>query len=394
MFSPTGSIYVAPAGKTQTLLNSGKVLIAGGEFTCGQFVSCATAEATLYDPTTGTFTPTGSLNIARESHTATMLDSGNVLIAGGYAPVTGNPYVNMDIFNEAELYDPHTETFTFTGSMHDARYQHTATLMNDGLVLVAGGGDLVEVEFNRFVQGTLDSAELYDPTTGKFTYTGQLHTALAGQTATMLNDGQVLVAGGSSDAVPQPGAAELYDPASGSFNDTDSLCVNYQYDSSSILNDGTVLLTGSISPIAEFYDPTSGLFTPRSILTPLIGGGSTRLNNGNVLLLGFRDSSLDVGSELYLAGTLSPKGLVSIAVSPATPTLSVGGALQFVATGTFSDNSTQILQSVIWSSSNQAVATANNDASNHGVAFAVGAGTSLITATAGSIAGSTLLTVQ
>ena len=113
------------------------------------------------------------------------------------------------------------------------------------------------------------------------------------------------------------------------------------------------------------------------------------------LIAGGDDSTGTLASaELYLPGTLTPTGLVSITVTPATPTLSVGSTQQFIATGTFSDSSMQNLQSVTWSSSNQAAGTITNDASDHGVALALAAGKSTITASAGSISGSTVLTVQ
>jgi Galactose oxidase, central domain len=126
-FVPTGSMSESRGVHTATLLNSGKVLIVGGL----QNFSVYLDSAELYDPTAGTFSPTGNLNAARWGHTATLLTNGKVLIVGG-ENLTGD-------LSEAELYDPTTGTFSVTGSLNTPRRFHAATLLNDGMVLVAGG---------------------------------------------------------------------------------------------------------------------------------------------------------------------------------------------------------------------------------------------------------------
>ena len=158
------------------MLPNRQVLVTGG---CG-LSSLASAE--LYDPATGVWTTTGSMATARWQHTATLLRNGRVLVAGG-----GDGHGNS--FSSAELYDPATGVWTATGSMATARGGHTATLLPDGRVLVAGG-------FNF-----LSSAELYDPATGMWTATGSMATGRSFPTATLLPNGQVLVAGGDYAAV-------------------------------------------------------------------------------------------------------------------------------------------------------------------------------------------------
>ena len=134
----------------------------------------------------GTWTYTGSLNTVRRSHTATLLPNGMVLVAGGFAP--------NSVLASAELYHPASGTWTPTGRLNTARAEHTATLLPNGMVLVAGGLD-----------GSLNvsvSAELYDPASGTWTPTGSLHTGRRWHTASLLPNGMVLVAGGVAFSGP------------------------------------------------------------------------------------------------------------------------------------------------------------------------------------------------
>jgi len=381
-FTATGSMTSSRHGHTATLLNNGSVLLAGGHSG-----TAFLASAELYDPATGIFTSTGSMTSARYLHTATLLNNGKVLIAGGYYGGS---------LTSAELYDPATGTFTATGSMTSPRDAHSATLLNNGKVLIAGG----ENAFGGFA--SVASAELYDPATGTFTATGSMTTARNLQTGTLLNNGKVIIAGGYTGA-GVTASAELYDPATGTFSPTGSMTGARYIQTGTLLNNGKVLLaagwtsaSGPASASAELYDPATGIFSaPGSMAGARFYQTATLLNNGNVLLAGGHSGSAILASaELYQPTTLTPAGLVSIAVSPAYPTISPTGTQQFVATGTFSDSSTQTLASVTWSSSSPSVAAISNDASNHGVAVPAGSGMTTITASAGLVSGSTTLTVR
>jgi hypothetical protein len=326
---------------TATLLSNGQVLIAGGYG--------AANEAELYDPTTGTFTATGNLTTPRWYHTATLLNNGMVLLAGGTGTNGSGPVFYLD---NAELYNPATQTFTVTGNLNAGRQFHTANLLNKGLVLITGGlGNI----------GPLGSAELYNVSTGAFAPTATLSTPRIWHTAALLNDGMVLVAGGSADTqCCVLSTAELFDPVLQTFSLTGGLSVARVFQGAALLNNGEVLYAGGLSA-------------------------------GNFNMLSGSLSAALASAELYLPPSQNLPSLVSIGLTPSNPVVLVGGSQTFVATGTFSDSSTQSLQSVTWRSSNTAVASVTNDSSNRGTAFAFSGGTTNVTACAGSICGSTTL---
>jgi hypothetical protein len=382
-FVSTGNLNVARSIHTATLLNNGRVLVVGGTASAG-----ALASAELYDPSSGTFTPTGSLGTARSGHTATLLPSGMVLITGG-ADNNGNP------LGTSELYDPATGTFRLTGNLMTPRHAHTAMLLNSGMVLIAGGADSSG--------NVLRSAELYNPATAVFASTGSMVFPRAIFTATLLNGGFVLMTGGVDSTLNSQASAELYNPTAGTFAAVGKLNSPRSFFTTTLLNNGTVLAAGGLDASgnvlgsAELYDPLTASFSPTSgFVTPRYTDTAVLLNNGNVLAVGGLDSNFDrlASAELYQPSAPTPAGLVSIAVSPLSPTVANGGFQPFLATGTFTDNSTQTLASVTWSSSNSAVATISNDATNRGVANAIGAGNATITACTGSVCGSSTVTAS
>jgi hypothetical protein len=130
MFTATGSMAAGRASHTMTLLGDGRVLIAGG-LTGSQSAPVYSRSAELYDPSTGTFTSTNDLTTAHVAHTATLLSNGKVLVAGGFGP---------GALSSAEVYDSGTGTFSSAGNMTTVRFFHTSTLLDTGQVLITGSG--------------------------------------------------------------------------------------------------------------------------------------------------------------------------------------------------------------------------------------------------------------
>ncbi|HEV2222503.1 MAG TPA: kelch repeat-containing protein [Candidatus Acidoferrales bacterium] len=281
-FLSTGGYYPA------TLLNSGLVLVAGGDGPSGLSVS----SAELYNPSTETFSATGSLHTGRDAETATLLNNGEVLIVGGYN------FSTRSYLSSAELYNPSTGTFSVTGSLHTARELHTATLLQNGMVLIVGGHNST---------GNITSSELYNPSTGTFTATGNLNTGRDFHTATLLQSGMVLIAAGRNTSGSDVASAELYNPSSGTFTTTGSLHTARESHTATLLENGLVLIAGgddngTVLSSVELYNTATGAFTvTTSLNTARRSHTATLLQNGIVLIVGgFGSSSQYLSSaELY-----------------------------------------------------------------------------------------------
>src|ERR1035441_7015469 len=276
----TGAQVAPRAFHTATLLPNGKVLIVGGYGSSGGLLS----SAELYDPASGTWTTTGALATAREYHTATLLPNGKVLVVGGE---TNNQILGNPSLASVELYDPATGRWTATGALKYGRYQHTATLLQNGKVLVAGGTGY----------SPTTAAELYDPASRTWTTTGAMSTARAQHTATLLPDGRVLTAGGGSTfGLPPPGpSAELYDPVTGTWTGTGGLGTNRFAHTATLLPNGKVLAIGGYNggalSSAEFYDPATGTWSAAGTLAQARQfHTATLLPNGKVLVAGGQGS--------------------------------------------------------------------------------------------------------
>lgn len=272
------------------LLPSGKVLVAGGctEFECEGEGPTATAE--VYDPLTGTFSNTGAMAKPRHSFSMTALPSGRVLVAGGCQDKTCD---KADA--SAELYDPSTGEFSLlTSTMSSVRWKHTATRLASGQVLIAGGSS------GSATNSELATAELFDPAgAGTFTPVAAMSAARASHTATLLRNGKVLIAGGTSSGSSLQ-SAELYDPAGKAFAPSANLAVPRAWHTSTGLPDGTVLIAGGCNgsscsshslQTAERFDPAgnAGAGTFKTIAANLAVArrrhSATLLPTGKVLLV-------------------------------------------------------------------------------------------------------------
>ncbi|MFC9389275.1 Kelch repeat-containing protein [Streptomyces venezuelae] len=290
-------------------LRDGRVLFAGG---AGPRLRTLDGAA-LFDPVDNRWTVTDPLRQARRMQSLTPLADGQVLAAGG---ITGPQAYPPPALPTAELYDPATETWTLTGALHEPRHSHTATLLPDGRVLVAGG----QRPRDARAPHTLASAELYEPDTGTWTPTGDMADARWHHQAVLLHDGRVLVAGGLTDTGRSKSATvalcELYDPTTGRWSPTGALRDARCAHQTLLLTDGTVLTLGGFGPHAaddgrydpyslagvERYDPVAEEWSPEPPLP--WGRGHHRallLATGEVLVCGGCDHACqDVGHAATL----------------------------------------------------------------------------------------------
>jgi hypothetical protein len=236
----TGSLNVPRSRHSATLLPDGKVLVAGGR---SSNPPGALESAELYDPATGSWTATANLTTPRVGHGAALLPNGKVLVVGGDSGGL-----------TAELYDPASGTWTATGSLNTPRFGFSATPLDNGKVLVVGGVGMSDE--------TLFSTELYDPATGTWSYTGDVLRGRFFHTATLLEDGRVLIVGGWGDDISQLSmtTAELYDPVTGTWSAAAGLSQARSFHTATRLVDGTVLISGGYRTNLVHYPGVPGTF--------------------------------------------------------------------------------------------------------------------------------------
>ncbi|MFE5590312.1 Kelch repeat-containing protein [Streptomyces sp. NPDC056549] len=309
-WSPAGEMpfagFWAQPADAAVLLTDGRVLLAGGED--GRRVP--TDVTTLFDPAAGTWSASGALWTGRRLHSTTRLADGRVLVTGGIGEPPGP--VPATALGSCEVYDPGSGTWTATGPLREPRFSHSATLLPDGRVLVAGGGAIRSADTHR----TLRSAEAYDPGTGTWTPVRPMTDARFGHPAVRFDDGRILMVGGilavgrgSHTALAH---CELYDPVADRWTPTAGLATARKSHQATLLPGNEVLVTGgdmqgfkdedwTYDPYSQWtterYDPASDRWTADGQMP---WGRShhraVRLASGDVLVLGGTDdASMAVG---------------------------------------------------------------------------------------------------
>ena len=310
-------LHTARRYHTATLLQNGKVLVAGGELMTGYYLS----SAELFDPATGKWTETEPMQVARTGHAATLLPNGKVMVVGGVG-------TNGTYLSNAELYDPVAGKWTMTASMSHVRWFHTTTLLTDGKVLVAGG--------NFWVPEA--SSEIYDAATQTWTNTGSLSHGRVLHSATRLGNGKVFVVGGYNSGSP---IGEIYDPATGTWTNTAAMTLGRFSHTATPLANGQVLVAGGVDSGFQFHS-SAALYDPVGetweTIVPMITNHAAHtanvLPNGKVLVIGGTASSTNTDqAELFdpSAKTWSPTSPMAAAHMYHTATQLPGGRVLVAA---------------------------------------------------------------
>jgi hypothetical protein len=338
---------VARADFTATLMPDGKVLVVGGVADV-TVAGTATSDVEIYDPATKRFTAAAPLSIGRAGHTATLLPNGKVLVAGGYTQL-GNAALAT-----VEVYDPATNSWSIAAPMAHRRADQAAVLIGGGRVMVVGGSDYPPVGIGPHGSApAVIPPEIYDPATDTWsTVALQKLDRPVDPTATLLKDGRVLVVGGqymwnSPDEATE--RSEVYNVTSNTWSDVtpDARFAARQYQSATLLGNGFVLVAGGsvdLQPVgtAALYNPSSNSWIELPNMSAnRCGQGAQLLSSGRVLLVASgcwnKESSgvdeFDPASNRWypVASLASPRGSVVTVGLPDGTVLALGGTQGSVA---------------------------------------------------------------
>ncbi|WP_437938116.1 kelch repeat-containing protein [Sorangium sp. So ce341] len=244
-WTPASPLDGVGPGHSATRLQDGTVLLAGGQAAAPDGIQIMLRSAVRYDPATGAWTPTGAMIHARMRHTATLLEDGRVLVLGGHKGIL-----------ETEIYNPATGVWTPAAPTNEHRVAHTATRLANGKVLVAGG------EVNDHVSASA-STEVYDPATNTWAPAAPMIISRSGHAAILLSDGRVLVLSNNRGTGP----AELYDPVADTWTRGRhrTEVANFDRHTVTLLASGEVLVLGrhsaTRSTAQHIYDPANDTWT-------------------------------------------------------------------------------------------------------------------------------------
>ncbi|WP_426749803.1 kelch repeat-containing protein [Myxococcus sp. Y35] len=310
-WTSAGAMSTSRDHHTATLLDSGQVLVVGG-----RDGTTPLSSAELYDPATNSWSPVSAMSNGRFAHAALLLSVGYVLVTGGVGAPT-----------RAEVYDPATNSWYFAGILSGGRYGHTMTLLPSGKVLVTGGTDGTNA---------LATAEVYDPLINLWANVSPMSTARFRHTATLLPSGKVLVSGGNNGS-GSLSSAEVYDPGTNSWAPAATMMTSHGLHAATLLPSGEVLISGGQAlnepSASELYDPDTNTW---SAAGPMVEGRSrhtaTLLASGEVLVAGGDGSSYFRTAELYSPATSSWSATDSMAASRSahTATLLTSGRVLVV----------------------------------------------------------------
>lgn len=306
-WSPGPSLQIPRRGHTLTVIGEDKYIIVGGGGTSNE----NRALAEIYNHSENRWDPGGNMTTGRIDHAATLLLDGRVLITGGVD--------DGGAFKSVEIYDPEQSRWTSgihfgswsTGSgMSEERTEHSATLLQDGTVLVIGGTGRLIVDQKTAV-GTRDfkrTAEIYNPLTDIWSSIKNMSERRAGHTASLMKDGRILITGGREVTDTDSGkkiaryhsSAEIYNPDTNSWSSIDSMSEERWGHDSKVLPDWKVLITGGqnqkgLISSSEIFDPISGEWTTAAPMKhPRAGHSSVLTNDGLVLVVGS-----SINTEIY-----------------------------------------------------------------------------------------------
>ena len=312
---PVNNMSFARGTHTTTLLQDGRLLIAGGDDGSGR-LDAITDTTELYDPATGRWEPAGIMGRQRTQHAALLLNDGRALLVGGAGVIQAKideQQIDQPLI-ETDVFDLSTGSWSFVGEISTPRDSVAAALLSNGSVLIAGGDDGSGTDTS-----VLASAEVFDPATGQWSSAGSMSQPRQGHSMVPLDNGTALVAGGDAGDDPFQ-SAEIYDPSSGAWSGTDDMADARERFAAVALQDGKVLVVGGGGTSgrlasAELYDPSSGTWSSVAEMgTPRLKPAAVALQDGKVLIVG------GLGAGQFLA--------TAEVYNPATDTWSDAGSME------------------------------------------------------------------